>query len=198
MPLTPDQQAKQRAGVAAYQARMRALKDAPQKDAMDSPAPPAMLDRPVLLHLGEDAPPDVSPAALPPPALAPLPPAPTAAELLALGPLPADHQPFSFADPDVLTPTELQAITEFNALYMQPPGLRAHLMALPAHERLPTLARIQASARGTDGTNGILAYLRKQYRLACRGVGGAQSQEAQQVQRNLQWVEQELLQGEDV
>jgi hypothetical protein len=86
-------------------------------------------------------------------------------------------EPFSYEQRQPLTPADVDVISTFHAQYMQGTGIG------------PDRAKFRQAKREAGV---VLPLMQRQYELACQGVGGATSQEAQQVQRNMQWVEQLL------
>lgn len=129
---------------------------------------------------------DTEPAAPTATAVAPLPSSlPPVPDLAAVADIP-EHRPFTYAGAEPLTPSDMQVITLFHATYMQAPSLGTQLQGLTGNARTLLLLNFKASAEQT------LPLMRQQHTQASIGVDGPQSQEAQQVQKNIQWVEQVL------
>jgi hypothetical protein len=114
---------------------------------------------------GEDAPPAASTRA-PAPEPAPLPDFSVPA-----------HEPFRYESNTPLTPAELDLISLFHSQFMQGTGIGSDRQKFQQAQRDAAI---------------VLPLMQKQYALACQGVGKETSQEAQQVKRNVEWVEQLL------
>lgn len=182
MPASAAARLRRQATARAYHQRKRAEAKA-AKAAMDHPAP-AMLDEvpPVIAHQEPQAPAPVTLAAAPAaPAALPVPPLPD------LDAAPVDvpaYQPFHYATADRLTPDALAVITLFHETWLQAPDLSAQVQACATPDAKRRVFRqAQLDAERT------VEYLRQQYREACVGPDGPQSQEALQVKRNLDWAE---------
>lgn len=134
---------------------------------------------PVLVQPGETsaAAAHVTPAPVPPT----LPPIPSLDDEVEV----PSYAPFAYANVERLSPEGLAVITLFHETWLQPPDLTAQVQACSSGEaKRVVFRRAQADCART------LPYLRQQYRDACVGPDGPQSQEALQVKRNLDWAEQ--------
>jgi hypothetical protein len=87
------------------------------------------------------------------------------------------HEPFRYESNAPLTPAELDLISLFHSQFMQGAGIGSDRQKFQQAQRDAAI---------------VLPLMQKQYTLACQGVGKETSQEAQQVQRNVEWVEQLL------
>jgi hypothetical protein len=87
------------------------------------------------------------------------------------------HEPFRYESNAPLTPAELDLISLFHSQFMQGAGIGSDRQKFAQAQRDAAI---------------VLPLMQKQYTLACQGVGKETSQEAQQVKRNVEWVEQLL------
>ena len=136
-------------------------------------------------HAMDSLPPVTPDLVLPDPVVAP--PGPGAGAAPRPAPLPsfADegpidvpaYQPFRYDGQQPLTPLDLDVISTFHATYMQGAGIGGDRLKFRQAQRDALI---------------VLPLMQKQYTLACVAVDGPHSQEAQQVKRNVEWVEQLL------
>ena len=96
------------------------------------------------------------------------------------------HVPFTYEGATPLSPSDRDVITTFHEHYMQGGGLTASLAGLPRQEAVRRVRQAKQEAEY------VLPLMQRQYEEAVRGVDGPNTQEAQQVKRNLEWVQQLL------
>jgi hypothetical protein len=97
-----------------------------------------------------------------------------------------EYVPFAYEGVTPLSPSDRDMITTFHEKYMQGPGLTGSLVGLSRQEAVRRVRQAKQEAEV------VLPLLRRQYDDAVRGIDGPKAQEAQQIQRNLDWVEQLL------